>query len=76
MLTIVAAIAWGKPVFLSHPDRREEANAARKLLAADSAGALSVRSATSCLITFKYVLISVSCTDHEKLSGPGRLRST
>ncbi len=39
MLTIVAAIAWGKPVFLSHPDRREEANAARKLLAADSAGA-------------------------------------
>ena len=40
VLTIVAAIAWGKPVFLSHPDRREEANAARKQLAADSAGAL------------------------------------
>ena len=40
VLTIVAAMAWGKPVFLSPPDKREEANAARKKLAADSAGEL------------------------------------
>ena len=38
MLTIVAAMAWGRPVFLSPPDKREEAKIARKQLAAESAG--------------------------------------
>ena len=65
VLTIVAAIAWGKPVFLSHPDRREEANAARKLLAADSAGALPICEATLCLITLEHAWLD-QCAVHQQ----------
>ena len=42
-LTIVAAIAWGKPVFLSPSDKREDANAARKQRAADSGGTFGLK---------------------------------
>lgn len=58
MLTIVAAIAWGKPVFLSPPDRREEANAARKRLAADSAGNVSGAHLKHACIALAYPLLS------------------
>lgn len=41
VLTVVAAMAHGRPAFQSPPDRREEAEAARARLTADSAAARS-----------------------------------
>ncbi len=41
ILTIAAAMAHGRPVFQSPPDRRDEAEAAKKQLTADSAAARS-----------------------------------
>jgi hypothetical protein len=41
MLTIVAAMGYGRPIFLSPPDKREEANAAKKKLTGASAAAKS-----------------------------------
>ena len=41
MLTIVAAMGYGRPIFGSPPDKRDEANAAKKQLTAASAAAKS-----------------------------------
>lgn len=41
VLTVVAAMAHGRPVFQSPPDRREEAELAKKRLTGDSAAARS-----------------------------------
>ena len=41
MLTIVAAMGYGRPIFVSPPDRRDEANAAKQRLTRESAAAKS-----------------------------------
>ena len=41
MLTIVAAMGYGRPIFVSPPDRRDEANAAKQRLTSESAAAKS-----------------------------------
>ena len=41
VLTIVAAMGYGRPIFGSPPDKRDEANAAKKQLTAASAAAKS-----------------------------------
>ncbi len=41
MLTAAAAMAYGRPVFFSPPDRRAEAEAAKRALAAGGAAARS-----------------------------------
>ena len=79
MLTIVAAVAWGKPVFLSHPDRREEANSARKLLAADSAGMsyLEVCHGVLCEVALKLAQAdNLSYTPSGNQNHPGTICST
>lgn len=41
MLTIVAALAYGRPIFMSPLDKRDEANAAKQQLVSTSAAAKS-----------------------------------